>query len=68
MDALCEEAGASRLLHTESFGRQKGAALRLPTSETKQMAERLAVDVDVEPVSLQKAFVYLVGEQGGEGK
>ena len=66
--ALCDEAGASRLLHTESFGRQKGAALRLPTSEAKEMAERLALDVDVEPVSLQKAFVYLVGEQGGEGK
>ena len=54
--ALCDEAGASRLLHTESFGR------------AKEMAERLALDVDVEPVSLQKAFVYLVGEQGGEGK
>ena len=52
------------MLHTESFGRQKMAALRLPAAEARRLAA--GADLDVEPVNLQKAFVYLVGEHERE--
>lgn len=63
VDAVCAKLGQNRLLHTEMFGRQKGVALRAPVAEAGAAAAAAGVDVDVTPVSLQKAFVYLVGEK-----
>ena len=59
--ALCARLGASKVLHTEHFGRQTGAALRVPPRQAQAAAE--GRDVDVSPVNLQKAFVYLAGEK-----
>lgn len=61
VDRVAEALGRSRVLHTETFGRQKGIAARVPVAEAARAADGL--DVDVTPVSLQKAFVYLVGEK-----
>ena len=61
---VCAAAGEDKVLHTESFGRQKMAALRLPAAEARRLAA--GADLDVEPVNLQKAFVYLVGEHERE--
>ena len=49
------------VLHTERMGRQKGVAVRA----ARAVMERAAAgrDVDISPVSLQKAFVYLTGEE-----
>lgn len=59
--AVCARLGASKVLHTEHFGRQTGAALRVPPRQAQAAAE--GRDVDVSPVNLQKAFVYLAGEK-----
>lgn len=50
------------VLHTEAFGRQKGMAVRASYAQVKQAAQ--GYEIDVSPVSLQKAFVYLVGNEG----
>lgn len=63
VDAVAGALGNGRLLHTETFGRQKGAALRASVAEAQKAAA--GRDVDITPVSLQKAFVYLVGEKEG---
>lgn len=49
------------VLSTERFGRQKGAAVRAARATVEKAAA--GRDVDVSPVSLQKAFVYLTGEE-----
>lgn len=49
------------VLHTERMGRQKGVAVRAPRSAMERAAA--GRDVDISPVSLQKAFVYLTGEE-----
>ena len=67
VDAVVQRLGKEKLLHTESFGRQKGAALRAGVADSRAAAEALGLDVDVSAVNLQKAFVYLVGEKEGEG-
>lgn len=59
--AVCAQLGASKVLHTEHFGRQTGVALRASLAAAQQAAA--GRDVDVSPVNLQKAFVYLAGEK-----
>ncbi|WP_367924498.1 ATP-binding cassette domain-containing protein [uncultured Ruthenibacterium sp.] len=49
------------VLSSERFGRQKGVAVRASRNQMEQAAT--GRDVDVSPVSLQKAFVYLTGEE-----
>ena len=58
---VCARLGASKVLHTEHFGRQTGVALRVSPSTAQRAAEGLSVDIS--PVNLQKAFVYMVGEK-----
>lgn len=67
VDAVVQRVGKEKLLHTETFGRQKGAALRASVADSRAAAGALGLDVDVSAVNLQKAFVYLVGEKEGEG-
>ena len=57
----CARLGSSKVLHTEHFGRQTGAALRVPPRQAQAAAE--GRNVDISPVNLQKAFVYLAGER-----
>ncbi|MFR8665098.1 MAG: ATP-binding cassette domain-containing protein [Ruthenibacterium sp.] len=59
--AVCARLGSSKVLHTEHFGRQTGAALRVPPRQAQAAAE--GRNVDISPVNLQKAFVYLAGER-----
>ena len=59
--AVCAQLGASKVLHTEHFGRQTGVALRASLAAAQQAAA--GRDVDVSPENLQKAFVYLAGEK-----
>lgn len=56
--ALCARLGASKVLHTEHFGRQTGAALR-GTAQPGAGSRWKGRDVDVSPVNLQKGLVYL---------
>ena len=63
--AVCAEAGVSHAVHTERLGRQVQVALRAPRAEVKAAAE--GRDIDLEGVTLQKAFVYLT-QANGEGK
>lgn len=65
VDAVAERLGRGKVLHTEHFGRQKGAALRVPVAQAEEAVLGAGRDVDVTPVNLQKAFVYLVGEKEG---
>ena len=51
--AVCAQLGASKVLHTEHFGRQTGVALRASLAAAQQAAA--GRDVDVSPVNLQKA-------------
>ena len=59
--AVCARLGSSKVLHTEHFGWQTGAALRVPPRQAQAAAE--GRNVDISPVNLQKAFVYLAGER-----
>ena len=65
VDAVAQLLGRGKVLHTEHFGRQKGAALRVPVAQAEEAVRQAGRDVDVTPVNLQKAFVYLVGEKEG---
>lgn len=65
VDAVAGLLGQNKVLHTEHFGRQKGAALRVPVAQAEQAVRQAGRDVDVTAVNLQKAFVYLVGEKEG---
>lgn len=54
-----------KVLHHEGIGRQKTVCIRGNRSELEAAAN--GKDVDLSPVSLQKAFVYLTsGDKGGE--
>ncbi len=59
--AVCARLGSAKVLHTEHCGRQTGAALRVPPRQAQAAAE--GRNVDISPVNLQKAFVYLAGER-----
>lgn len=63
VDAVAQRIGKEKLLRQEEFGRQKGVALRAGVAESRAAAEALALDVDVNAVNLQKAFLYLVGDK-----
>lgn len=60
-------AAGFKVLHTENMGRMKCVCLR---SENGEDIDKAAAgkSVDVTPVSLQKIFVYLTGDNGSEVK
>ena len=54
------------LLHEQMVGRSRVASVRGDGERLRQNA--VGLDVDIDPVSLQKAFVYLVGEEKEAGQ
>lgn len=63
-DLVDEAAGGLPILHSEGIGRQKTVCVKAPQQQVRRQAAGLAVEIS--PVPLHKAFVYLTGGEKGE--